>query len=547
MTLRAKLVVPITGTFFLGFVAFVTFISLDQSSRKMAELASYTDVLTNLAAMNTSAYLWNMNSDGLNQSLSSFRDVREVVSIEIQDTTGNSLAKQEAEKKTPELFVKTADILYDGEKIGVATLTFTDSFARQEVASIMVQLGVLGAVLLAVIFIVLLFVTGSVISALKVLAVSLKGLAEGEGDLTTRIAARKHDEVGDVARHFNSFIDKLKNIIIVVKRSTVDLVTQKQDLVNNAEETAAAATQITMNVDSIKSQIERLDKEIESISYALGKIDTTANNLNESTGTQATAVEQTMASVTEMIAQLKNVAAVVEKKKEAAESLSAVIDTSGRAIESATQASREIADLAHGIVEMSDVINNISSQTNVLSMNAAIEAAHAGDSGKGFAVVADEIRKLAESSSESSRQIANLVKDIFGKVEIAVKASAESEQSFAVLRTETASTIQALEEINQNTQELSQGGEQILDATTELNTVTAVVKTSTVEMRETVRDVNSSARNVASLSSEVAHGMAEIATGVNEIASATNYLQSVSQKIALGTDSLRAETGKFST
>ena len=547
MRLRGKLLVPLIVAFSVGFAAFTIYLSLDQSRKKRAELAAYADNLTKLAATTNSAYLWNMDVQGLDLSLASFRNIREVMSIEVQDTKGNSVAKLEAEKMPPGLIEKAADIQHEGERIGTVKLVFTDSYARSELAAIVLQLCALGAALFAAIVLVLLWVTGSIVKVLRSLAMNLRELAEGEGDLTVRIPVQTRDEVGDVANYFNSFVEKLKLIIIRIKKSTVDLVTQKQDLVANTEETASAANQITANVDSIKDRMERLDLETESVSAALAQIAATVARLNESTGMQAATVEQTMASVTQMIAQLKNVAMVVNSKKQAAEVLAGTIEKSGGAIANATKASQEISILAQGIVEMSSVINNISSQTNLLSMNAAIEAAHAGDAGRGFAVVADEIRKLAETASGSSTEITKLVNDIFKKVEVAAAASVESEKTFGVLRSETASTIKALEEINSSTQELSLGGEQIIQATTQLNEVTAIVKNATVEMRETVNGVADSARHVADLSTEVSRGMAEIATGVGEIASATNYLQSVSQKVAAETESLKAETGKFTT
>jgi methyl-accepting chemotaxis protein len=404
----------------------------------------------------------------------------------------------------------------------------------------------LGLYLVIVIF--SLFLTRmSILRPLKKLTTNLKDLAEGDGDLTVCIDVKTNNEIGDVARYFNSFVDKLKGIVVSVKQLTSDFIIQKQDLVANTEETASAATEITANVESIKTRIENLDHETSSVSAALEQIDATVRSLDESTGTQATAVKETMASITQMIAQLKSVAAVVDAKKQAAEALTETITKSGEAIARASEASKAIVKLAEGIVEMSTVISNISSQTNLLSMNAAIEAAHAGNFGKGFAVVADEIRKLAETSASSSTQITKLVKDILKKVEIAAAASVESESTFGVLRTELVSTIKALEEINSSTHELSLGGQQIIEATTDLNNVTAVVKTATVEMRETVRLVANSARQLADISSEVTRGMVEIATGVNKIATATNYLQDVSQKVATEIEDLKSETNKFQT
>ena len=124
MRLRGKLLIPIITAFFIGFMAFTVFLSLDQSRKKRAELAAYADNLTTLAATTNSAYLWNMDSQGMAQSLASFRKIKEIVSIELLDDKGNSLAKLEADKMPPALISRSADILHDGDKIGIAKLCF---------------------------------------------------------------------------------------------------------------------------------------------------------------------------------------------------------------------------------------------------------------------------------------------------------------------------------------------------------------------------------------------------------------------------------------
>jgi methyl-accepting chemotaxis protein len=417
-------------------------------------------------------------------------------------------------------------------------------FARDSLLRELVVLLVVGV---ALAILAALLLSRIIVMPIHRLTFTLKDLAEGEGDLNARLEARANDEIGDLAHHFNDFVGKLKDIVVRVKDSTADVAAQKQDLVANVEETASAATQISSNVQSIAKRIGRLDEEAASLSSAMEEIDATVRTLEGTAGTQAAAVEQTSASVVEMIARLRNVAAVINSKKEAAKALTETIDRSGEAIGKATQASKGIQSLAEGIVAASATINRIAAQTNLLAMNAAIEAAHAGDFGRGFAVVADEIRKLAETSSRSAKDIDTVIRDILGKVEIAASASTQSEQSFLYLREGIRSTIGALEEIDGNTQELALGGEQIVDATSELNEVTTALKGAAGEMGRTVERVAKSSKQLSDISAEVSRGMDEIAVGVREIASSSNFLQGVAQKLGAATEDLRSEAANFKT
>ncbi len=391
------------------------------------------------------------------------------------------------------------------------------------------------------------FISHKIVQPIKLTSLMIHEISEGEGNLNVHIDVKSKDEVGILADNFNTFVARLKDIVVSIKGSTREVGNNRNELIANAEETASATVEISENVSSINIRIESLNGEIQAVSSGMEEMQSAILGLNNNTNNQATAVEQASASIEEMIAQLNSVARVVLEKKTVTEKLTDTIAKSGEIVREATRANEEIVHLASQISEMSNVISGIASQTNLLSMNAAIEAAHAGDSGKGFAVVADEIRKLAETSQINSASITNSIKEILSKVNIAFEVSQESEQTFTLLKTEIQAIILALDEINSSTQELTQGGEQIIQANTELNRVSSSVKEGAREMQETINMITEATVGAADISSEVTSGMNEIKSGSTEIAQAMSLVQNISQELSRNTSDLQKEMDKFTT
>jgi len=380
---------------------------------------------------------------------------------------------------------------------------------------------------------------------IKDLSIRFYDISHGEGDLTVRIDTKNRDELGELATNFNSFTDKIRDIIKNIIQVTSNIEGRQLEVTGITQETASASVEISSNVDSINKQMEDLNTQFQSVSSAMDEIDATVNSLFDSTEIQNNAVDETSSSIEEMVAQLDSVAKIVNEKKKEAEQLTHIINESGKQISDGTTANEEVVELAGKVSEMSEVISNIATQTNLLSMNAAIEAAHAGDAGKGFAVVADEIRKLAESAQDNSGEIQETISNILNKVNVAYNISKSSEETFQKLREGTNSTILALEEINVSTQELSQGGALIISANSKLSQVSAQVSDSTQEMSNTIALITESTRNAADISIHVKEGMAEIAHGTGDISESVNVINNLADEVTNNTNKLKDETNKF--
>ncbi|MGL1893823.1 MAG: methyl-accepting chemotaxis protein [Spirochaetaceae bacterium] len=372
-------------------------------------------------------------------------------------------------------------------------------------------------------------------------------ISHGEGDLTVRVDRKTNDELGLLARNFNSFTEKIRLMMVTVKDATSSIDEKQNNVTSVTKETAEASTEISTNVVTVNGQIEDLNGQLQSVSSAMDQIAASVTSLFENTNTQTKAVDEASSSIEEMVAQLESVAKIINEKKSEAEKLTHVINESGKQISDATAANEEVVELAGKVSDMSEVISSIASQTNLLSMNAAIEAAHAGDAGKGFAVVADEIRKLAEVAQDSSSEIQETITNILNKVDIAYKISRESENTFQKLREGTQSTITALEDINVSTQELTQGGALIISANAELSHVSIQVRQSAEEMSDTISLVTESTRAAADISTHVKESMSGITHGTNHITSTVKSINDLAAEVSANADLLTTETNKFKT
>ena len=185
-----------------------------------------------------------------------------------------------------------------------------------------------------------------------------------------------------------------------------------------------------------------------------------------------------------------------------------------------------------GIGNITAIIQGIASRTNLLAMNAAIEAAHAGEAGRGFSVVADEIRKLAEASAKNSREISGILGQMVDNIHSANQAGQNTRESFTHLTARVDEVKQAYDSIQLSMKELEVGGEEILKAMNELNEVSARVGRSSRKMRDQSFVVGESVDKVQRVSGEVTGGVKEIASGLEQVNTTMGHLVDLSREIS---------------
>ncbi len=351
------------------------------------------------------------------------------------------------------------------------------------------------------------------------------------GDLRGRFNTRSKDEIGRLSKNLDLLLEALHSSIGKIKDASETNIELRNHLGQAVSTATSSAIEIEANTASIRAQMLTMDNMVrEADGRSRGVADGVASYRGR-IAEQGTHVETSTVAVTDMISSLEKVSHIAELDREAANSLVRESESGREIFEDSFAKVASISEQVSAIQEMSDVIAKIASQTNILAMNAAIEAAHAGDLGRGFAVVADEIGKLAAASAASSGEIAETIRTITQSISEADATREGTSKAFDSISLKISAVAESITEIVKNIQDMRAGGRQVLDTMQSLRAGSTVIIDEAATIGDNTKQLAVSFLDLSRLSGEVTSNIGEIVIGLQEINQAVHQVSDHSHQI----------------
>ena len=360
-----------------------------------------------------------------------------------------------------------------------------------------------------------------------------------------RLPVIGNDEITDMSEYFNETIAKIGASIQIVGTNSKIMEEVGNELAANMTETASAVNEINANIDGVKQQAMTQATSVTETAATVEEIVRTIKQLNTSIEMQTASVAQSSSSVEEMVANIASIGQTLGKTDDVINNLTVATGDGKATLVTSNTVTQKIAEESGSLLEASSVIQHIASQTNLLAMNAAIEAAHAGESGKGFAVVADEIRKLAEESSMQGKTITATLKSLSGEIDTLSTSSKTVEEKFNIIFNLAEQVKEMSNRLTESMREQEHGSKEVLTAIKNINMITTEVQAGSEEMLKGGEGVAEEMRKLDNLTRVITDSMNEMASGVMQINNTVQDVREITQKNKQSIENLASEVSKF--
>ena len=504
--------------------------------------------LTNMVEQTNNLYgmeVWLLNRDGI---YISNRDESKVMRVNFFEDQGLERYRQSVLNARTFYIMDSDYIIYSAAIPGadwVVISVIPASLAFADVNRMVFATIILVIVLISIILVVIVLVIRRISKPITTIADALRDISQGEGDLTRQITVKANNEVGDLALYFNMTLEKIRKLIIIIKQQSVTLSDNGNDLAANMNRTSSEVGDIASNIKDIKSRVINQSSSVTETNATMEQITVSINQLNKQVELQSNSIAQSSAAIEEMLANINSVTQTLSKNAENVKALSLASEVGRKGLNEVSEDIKGIAKESDGLMEINSVIENIASQTNLLSMNAAIEAAHAGELGKGFAVVAGEIRKLAENASKQSKTISTVLNKMKVSIDKITKSTDNVLNKFEAIDKNIRVVFEQEENIRDAMSEQGEGSKQILEAIGHVNDVTRRVKNESQGMLDGSKEVIKESHNLEVVTQHISGSMNDMSDGAEKVLAAVQEVNELSDRNREYIDILVKEVSKF--
>ncbi|MDC7127332.1 MAG: cache domain-containing protein [Spirochaetales bacterium] len=375
----------------------------------------------------------------------------------------------------------------------------------------------------------------------------LKDLSEGEGDLSARMNIKGNDEFAQMAHYHDSFMEKLTGLVARMKEVSL----QEAQVGDNLNQQVIISTEKNMeiknNAKNLNTYVEELNQIINSSYTSLDDMRKRIQSLPERLNSQALSIERTSSDIEEVTSSLQNVKDISFERKAGADEMLKMTIEGGEKVKRTAQVIQSISSNTDKMQELIQMVQAVASQTNLLAMNAAIEAAHAGDAGKGFAVVSDEIRKLAENTAENATEINTSLKDILSLIENAMEASTESGNTFETIQQEVSQVHNSFEEITKSVSTLSSTSNNMKDSIFKLKSSSQTTQEDSIALSNEVGKIHDFLIHTKKFSENTESLLKNLESSIGQSSDSLDKLKEINDMNKESTEILKRQIGKFKT